>query len=337
MGYIIGAVVILLMVGLVIKFWFIILPIIAAVIAAFCIYKYQHKKKERNKQMTWQEIQSTSYNKSKSSSTLFENHHTNITSVTKNEDLDVIKSCPIDYPENIAGYRKTYKTYEKVRITPCINWENDYFELLLSEPLRFVQENSQVTVYQKNLKIGYISSEKITSVINDFLQRNALIIGFLRYIDPDMNDIRISIAYYECLHNDTCKADVIEEVKAKAKVNIRIDDDTSTTAPLICDNKELCDVEENYNICIITNSEPDYSRLKQGGKIYFEQEPSNSYDHRAVKVKQSNIYIGYLYKGEMQDKVNTFIDCGNIVTGYLTKVEHLTDTSKILATILFYN
>lgn len=45
MGYIIGAVVILLMVGLVIKFWFIILPIIAAVIAAFCIYKYQHKKK----------------------------------------------------------------------------------------------------------------------------------------------------------------------------------------------------------------------------------------------------------------------------------------------------
>ena len=57
MGYIIGAVVILLIVGLVIKFWFIILPIIAAVIAAFCIYKYQHKKKERNKQMTWQDVE----------------------------------------------------------------------------------------------------------------------------------------------------------------------------------------------------------------------------------------------------------------------------------------
>lgn len=255
------------------------------------------------------------------------------------KEMSVIRNCPIEYPENITGYCKTYKTYEKVKISSCINWDHDYFKLLLNEPLTFAQEGDQIVVYQKSLKIGYISSEKIVSVINDFLQKESLITGFLYYINPNMNEIKISIAYYENLHNQAefNQDSIIEELKVNAKLKIELENDTIINVPLTHEGKDLCYVDEYYRICIMTNNEPDYSKLKLGGKLIFKQEPNNSYDHKAVKIKQGNRNIGYLYRGEMQDKVNFFINSGNIVTGYLTNIEHNDKVPTVLATILLYN
>lgn len=44
--------------------------------------------------------------------------------------------------------------------------------------------------------------------------------------------------------------------------------------------------------------------------LQFEQEKDNEYDPNAVKVLFEDQLIGYLYKGDLQDKVNEWIDKG---------------------------
>ncbi len=56
-----------------------------------------------------------------------------------------------------------------------------------------------------------------------------------------------------------------------------------------------------------------------GKDIWFEKEPQNTYDNKAVAITLGGEKVGYVYRGKTQDMINDYIDRGWAVKGYISK------------------
>lgn len=323
MGYIIALIAIMFVMVLFFKFWFIALPIAAILIIAFIVLRRQNK----NKQMNWTEIEK--YKKPIQS---------NEPILPKQEDVEPQldrNNCQVIYPDELNGLKRTYEVYKRVRLIPCVR---SYDRLSFVKPLKFVYDGEKTLVYQGPVMIGYVDSERVQKVIRDFAAKNCFVVGYLKYIDPERERLKASVAYYEKsdMQNSIDESEVWNELRKKVKLKIELKNGDEILAPAVFNAQELYNAHINYNVCVITTEEPDYSKLKLGEKIEFIQEPDNIHDSKAVKIMQDGIKIGYLYRGETQDEVNSFISFGNTVTGYLTGITPEDQYSKLQATILLY-
>lgn len=68
--------------------------------------------------------------------------------------------------------------------------------------------------------------------------------------------------------------------------------------------------------------------------ITFRKEPENTYDRRAIAVYRRDERIGYIYKGEMQNMMNKWLDQKHILIGFVKSV-HLS-SNNVTISIAFY-
>lgn len=328
MVYIVALIIALIIIILLIKFWFVTLPIFAIIITLFIIFRQRNK----NKQMSWTEIEKyKKYEKPVQS-----NKPKPILPKQDNIELQLVRAnCQVVYPDVLNGLRKTYQVYESVSLIPCVM---SYDKLSFVKPINFVLDSEKLLVYQDTVMIGYVASERVKKVICDFMTRDCFVVGYLNYIDPESERIKASVAYYEKsdTQNSVDESVVWDELRENVKLKVKLKNGDEILAPAVINVQELYNAHINYNVCIITTEKPDYSKLKLGGKIELVQEPDNVHDSRAVKIVQEGINIGYLYRGETQDEVNSFINFGNMVIGYLTGITPENEYSKLQATILLY-
>lgn len=87
------------------------------------------------------------------------------------------------------------------------------------------------------------------------------------------------------------------------------------------------------NICVMDN-DINASALALGKDIEFKQEPDNQYDNKAIAIYFNNIKVGYVYKGVVQDMINSWIKRGDYFRGYLNKIN--IEEKKITYKIGFY-
>ena len=88
------------------------------------------------------------------------------------------------------------------------------------------------------------------------------------------------------------------------------------------------DYEEN--ICLDENA--INLIVGNGGKsLTFEQEPTNPYDTKAIKIIFGGAKVGYVYRGNIQDMINDWISRGDTFVGYINKysLNNNTATYKI--------
>lgn len=242
----------------------------------------------------------------------------------------------INYPKELCGSPKTLDPYERVKVDTCINWEKYYNIISLSEPISFSKKDDKIEVYQNDLQLGTINSARVAKVISNCLSRDEVVLGFITKIFPEENELKISIGYYLKPNENISESVLKAELKSNAEIDITLSDGSHISAPLTQNGMEIYDTYEKYSICVITTKEPDYSKLKLGGKLTLVQEPNNRYDHKAVKFKQGNRNVGYLYSHNMQDEANEFLTASKIVEGYLTQIDLEDRCNKLKAAIIFY-
>ena len=56
------------------------------------------------------------------------------------------------------------------------------------------------------------------------------------------------------------------------------------------------------------NIQIDYTKLQIGTKVSFEKEPNNEYDSNAIKIKQNDIFLGYVHKGTIQEMLHSYLE-----------------------------
>ena len=64
----------------------------------------------------------------------------------------------------------------------------------------------------------------------------------------------------------------------------------------------------DVNVAGTQNIQIDYTKLQIGAKVSFEKEPNNEYDSNAIKIKQNDIFLGYVHKGTIQEMLHSYLD-----------------------------
>lgn len=100
------------------------------------------------------------------------------------------------------------------------------------------------------------------------------------------------------------------------------------------DKWSIYKVYDDVNVCTNKNDKLDYGRLFLTGVVMLEQEPENPYDSRAVAVTQCGQKLGYIYRGNMQDMINDFMDREEPVNAWLTKID--SENNKLQIKAAFY-
>lgn len=89
-----------------------------------------------------------------------------------------------------------------------------------------------------------------------------------------------------------------------------------------------------YEESISLNKDIDLSQIKGGNGITFQPEPTNEYDNKAIKIMYDNIFLGYVYKGQVQDMIHDWIKKDLPFEGYINKI--FDDEYKVTYKIAFY-
>ena len=95
-----------------------------------------------------------------------------------------------------------------------------------------------------------------------------------------------------------------------------------TELPMQYISKPLAYDYDNVGLCIIKGQEPDFNALKIGLEVQLYTEKTNQYDNKAIAVYANKTKIGYLYKSKLKDMAYDFLDSGNYVYGYISKIEN---------------
>lgn len=241
------------------------------------------------------------------------------------------------FPERLNNKQKLYKTYNRMDID---NVAVDQAEQLsYSEPLRLKQlKSGAVSLYHKNKKIGEVSSRG-QDMTNQFLSRGDTVVALIAYASGNL--IKVSYGYYRDYRKNKTTEDMPSENElfdyliANTKLSLTIAD-KKIELPFQEDNRIVCSIENNYNICIITTEEPDYSKLTVGDELTIVKEPDNAYDKNAIKIMRGNIKIGYFFKHNLQDEVNRKLSEGAVIKAYLTQVTPHDQHSKLRMTFVIY-
>lgn len=241
------------------------------------------------------------------------------------------------FPERLNNKQKLYKTYDRMSIDNVSL--NPAEQLSFSEPLRLTQsKNGSVSLYYKNKKIGEVSSRG-QDMTNQFLSRGDTVAAFISYVSGDY--IKVSYGYYrdyrknKTTDNMPSEKELFEYIRDNTKLSLTIADKT-IELPLMKDNKSVCFIENNYNICVITTDEPDYSKLVAGDELTIVREPDNAYDKNAIKIMRGDMKIGYFFAHNLQAEVNQMLADGAIIKAYLTQITPKDRYSKLRMTFVAY-
>lgn len=108
----------------------------------------------------------------------------------------------------------------------------------------------------------------------------------------------------------------------------------SIIVPSQYDEYDLYKVYDDVNVCTNKNDNLDYSKLYLTGVVILVQEPENQYDSKAVAVIQCGKKLGYIYRGCLQDMINDFMDRGEPIEAWLTKIDM--ENKKLQIKLAFY-
>lgn len=76
---------------------------------------------------------------------------------------------------------------------------------------------------------------------------------------------------------------------------------------------------DHVALCVIKGEEPDFDQMPIGTCLFFEYEPDNQFDHKAVKVSmEGGKKVGYLYRGKLRDMTLDFLCRDEAVLGQVT-------------------
>ena len=254
------------------------------------------------------------------------------------------------FPKSLKNGQKLYKEYEKIKIN-CILKPNEYEKITLGDPLKFVQEDDlRIAIYQRELKIGYVLSQKGVMMIKNFLDRKEIVTAFISFINPNEEKVMVKMALYEDRRKEKVDLgisydDTLLEIQSKSKAIVEyyhLNKETfenelylTQKVPMIKNDKSLYLIDKELSVYIVDQNKIDYDNLKLGVKVSILKEPKNSYDPKAVKVHSGGKKIGYLF-GYYQELANSFIDNDDVVTGYVVDFNKSDDYIKIYIMILFY-
>ena len=241
------------------------------------------------------------------------------------------------FPERLNNKQKLYKTYNRMNIDKV---SLDHAEQLsYSEPLRLKQlKSGAISLYHNNKKIGEVSSRG-QEMTNQFLSRGDTVAAFIAYASGDL--IKVSYGYYRDYRKNKTTDDMPSEkelfdyIKDNTKLSLALAD-KKIELPFSKDNRSVCFIENNYNICIITTEEPDYSKLAIGDELTIIKEPDNVHDKNAIKIMRENIKIGYFFAHNLQAEVNQMLTNGAIIEAYLTQITPHNQYSKLKMTFVVY-
>lgn len=61
---------------------------------------------------------------------------------------------------------------------------------------------------------------------------------------------------------------------------------------------------QRVNIAMVKHADPNYSKFGKTDECEFVPEPENEYDKKAIKVMCNKQFLGYIYKGKIQDMIH---------------------------------
>lgn len=254
-----------------------------------------------------------------------------------NISLDSDSYIDFVFPERLNNKQKLYKTYDRMSIDNVSLISTEQFSF--SEPLRLIQsKNGSVSLYYKNKKIGEVSPRG-QDMTNQFLSRGDTVAAFISYVSGDY--VKITYGYYrdyrknKTTDNMPTEKELFDYIRDNTKLSLTIAD-KKIELPLMKDNKSVCFIENNYNICIITTDEPDYSKLVVGDELTIVQEPDNAYDKKAIKIMRGGMKIGYFFAHNLQTEVNQMLTDGAIIKAYLTQITPKDRHSKLRMAFVAY-
>lgn len=88
-------------------------------------------------------------------------------------------------------------------------------------------------------------------------------------------------------------------------------------------------IYNDVKIFIPPDREPDYESIKFDRRIELIQEPDNEYDSGAIKVMQNGNFIGYMYRGTLQNMINDWIELGLPVDAEMSQYSKSNKTAHI--------
>ena len=88
-------------------------------------------------------------------------------------------------------------------------------------------------------------------------------------------------------------------------------------------------IYNNVKIFIPSDLEPDFDSIKFDRRIELIQEPDNEYDSGAIKVMQNGNFIGYMYRGTLQNMINDWIKLGLPVDAEMSQYSKSNKTAHI--------
>ena len=63
---------------------------------------------------------------------------------------------------------------------------------------------------------------------------------------------------------------------------------------------------QDVDVAMVEHANPDYTKFDKFDKIEFVPEPKNEHDKKAIKVMCGELFLGYIYKGKVQDMINNW-------------------------------
>lgn len=108
----------------------------------------------------------------------------------------------------------------------------------------------------------------------------------------------------------------------------------SVTTPI--KGYELAEFYENVPISLSRTFAPKNAEV--GSRVVLFQEPTNSADSRAVRVMlaQQRIPFAYLYRGEIQDIANRYLDKKEKIVARISSIENLYGKDDVKIDIAFF-
>ena len=98
------------------------------------------------------------------------------------------------------------------------------------------------------------------------------------------------------------------------------------------ENGSVLKYQYDENVCIFDFN--DFERCKIGDDIDFVPEKDNPHDRNAVAVYLDGVKLGYVYRSQKQDMINSWIDRNHYLRGYICDVD--STNKKIYYKIGFY-
>jgi hypothetical protein len=103
--------------------------------------------------------------------------------------------------------------------------------------------------------------------------------------------------------------------------------------PSFVDGKPLVYHYDEIKIAILKGQEPDLTLINPGDDVRLVQEPENNYDNKAIAVYSNNIKLGYIYRGNLQEMINDFI---NRIDPVFSCVSTINDAEKFVYILLAF-